>query len=87
MKNAQGAGDGQSAHSQSSRPVTARASRKLAGVFAACVMLATGVCAHTYDPADQKHGGDVIKDAGRDYTMMAILLPMLFGGLLAAASK
>ncbi len=52
-----------------------------------CAMLATGGCAYTYDTTDRKNGGDVVKDAGRDYTMTAILLPMLIGGLLAAASK
>ena len=87
MKNAQGGGNGRSPHSRSSRPGTARACRQLASVFAVCTMLATGGCAYTYDTTDRKNGGDVIKDAGRDYTMTAILLPMLIGGLLAAASK
>ena len=87
MKNTQRAGDGRIAHAQSSRTGTARASRKLASVFAVCVMLATGGCAYTYDPADHKDGGGMINDAGRDYTITAILLPMLIGGLLAAASR
>ena len=87
MKNAQGAGDERSPHSRSSRPGTARACRKLASVFAVCAMLATSGCAHTYDTTDRKDGDDVVKDVGRDYTMTAILLPMLIGGLLAAAAS
>ena len=34
---------------------------KLASVFAVCVMLATGGCAYTYDPANHKDGGGMIK--------------------------
>ena len=87
MKNAQGAGEGRSPHSRSSQPGTARACSTLAGVFAVCAILATGGCAYTYDSADYENEGDLIDDAGRDYTMTAILLPMLIGGLLAAASR
>jgi hypothetical protein len=56
-------------------------------VFAVCAMLATSGCAYTYDTTDHKDGSDVVKDVGRDYTMTAILLPMLIGGLLAAAAS
>ena len=57
--------------------------------FAASASLAVALsgCAYTYDTADNKNGGNVVKDIGRDYTLTVLLLPMVIGGILAASSK
>ena len=70
-----------------SRPGTARAGRKLAGVFAVCAMLAAGGCSSTYPVGTDETVFDGIERGIRGEALKAALAIALGSALLIAVSK